>query len=124
MFTHAGHNAVQSPNSGADRWLFYLLLAVLVWLPLPFGNNRPDSWWITQTLILCPFIAWLLSPVRKGVRQSMRRKVNQGAHQTPALRAAHLPLALLALNAATFVVILALPHVALSMPRQTTLESG
>jgi len=43
----------------ADRFLFYGLLALLVWLPLPLGSNRPWAMAIMQLWVLVLFTLWL-----------------------------------------------------------------
>jgi O-antigen ligase len=44
-------------EGGADRGLFYALLALLVWAPLPLGSNRP---WAMAVLALWVFLLALL----------------------------------------------------------------
>ena len=46
-------------DGGADRFLFYGLLALLVWLPLPLGSNRPWAMAIMQLWVLVLFALWL-----------------------------------------------------------------
>ena len=50
-------------RGAADRWLFYALLALLVWAPLPLGSNRPWSMalmeiWIISIAVLWAYGAW------------------------------------------------------------------
>jgi len=40
---------------------FYALLALLVWLPIPLGSNRPWSWGVMEVAVFSIFIVWLLS---------------------------------------------------------------
>lgn len=41
-----------------SRWLLRFFLLLLIWLPLPFANNRPEYWWPTEIVILSLIIAW------------------------------------------------------------------
>ena len=44
----------------ADRFLFGGLLALLVWLPLPLGSNRPWAWAIMQAWVFVLAALWLI----------------------------------------------------------------
>ena len=44
-----------------DRWIFYLLLALIAWVPLPFGSNRPWAWSIMEIWIFLLSIVWLIT---------------------------------------------------------------
>ena len=49
---------------GADYPLFVALVALLVWVPLPLGSNRPWSWALMQAWILVIGTLWLWGAVR------------------------------------------------------------
>jgi len=48
----------------ADRFLFGGLLALLVWLPLPLGSNRPWAWAIMQAWVFVLAALWLTGYAR------------------------------------------------------------
>ncbi len=47
-------------NQSPDRWIFYLFLALIVWVPLPFGSNRPWAWSIMEIWIFSLTSVWLI----------------------------------------------------------------
>ena len=48
------------PAASPDRYLFYGLLALMVWLPLPFGSNRPWAWHLMEVWVFLLAAMWLL----------------------------------------------------------------
>lgn len=50
----------QLPKNTSDRWLFYGLLALLAWLPIPFGSNRPLSWAVLEIAAFSLLSIWLV----------------------------------------------------------------
>ena len=44
-----------------DRWLFYALLGLLVWLPIPFGSNRAWAWSFMEIYVYILFLIWYVS---------------------------------------------------------------
>ena len=42
-----------------DRYLFYAFLALLVWLPLPWGSHRPWAWSLMEVWTAVLSLAWL-----------------------------------------------------------------
>ena len=42
-----------------DKGLFYALLVLLFWLPIPLGSNRIWAWSIVEIYAFCLLIAWL-----------------------------------------------------------------
>lgn len=42
-----------------DRYLFYAFLALVVWLPLPFGANRPMYWWVAELGFNIIMFSWV-----------------------------------------------------------------
>ena len=69
-----------------ERVLVVLTLALLVWLPLPLGSNRPWSSALMVLAIALITVAWALCVLRQGCRRRFR-----------VLRAAWVPLGLLSL---------------------------
>jgi putative inorganic carbon (HCO3(-)) transporter len=47
-------------NSSADKPLFWLLLSLLVWAPIPLGSNRPWAWTLLEIGIYALLVAWLI----------------------------------------------------------------
>ena len=43
-----------------DRWLFYGLLAIILWAPIPFGSNRAWAWSILEIMVFSLFLAWYI----------------------------------------------------------------
>lgn len=43
-----------------DCWLFYALLALLAWLPIPFGSNRGWAWSLMEVYTYTLFLVWFL----------------------------------------------------------------
>jgi len=48
----------------ANRWLFVLYLALLVWAPIPLGSNRPWAWAILELWVFALAICWLFDFAR------------------------------------------------------------
>jgi len=46
-------------NITKDNWLFYALLVLLIWLPVPLGSNRPWAWSIVEIYSFVMLISWL-----------------------------------------------------------------
>ena len=44
-------NNINNNISNKDKWVFTLLLAIIFWMPVPLGSNRPWAWGILE--ILC-----------------------------------------------------------------------
>ena len=44
----------------ADSFLFYAFLALIVWLPLPFGANRPMYWWVAEVGFNILMLSWVI----------------------------------------------------------------
>ena len=45
---------------GAERLLFWALLALLVWVPIPLGSNRPWAWMVLEIWLFALLAAWLI----------------------------------------------------------------
>ncbi|MBD3645966.1 MAG: hypothetical protein HUJ31_00635, partial [Pseudomonadales bacterium] len=71
-------------NTNSNRWPFYALLALLVFIPLPLGSNRPMYWAFSEIFIFLLFALWLLTTSADQFKQ-------------PQLKAAKWPIILLAL---------------------------
>jgi putative inorganic carbon (hco3(-)) transporter len=58
-----------------ERALFWGLLALLVWLPIPLGSNRPWAWGLLEVVAYLLFGAWTLlwALGRAKVAQPLRR---------------------------------------------------
>ncbi|MBF0193029.1 MAG: O-antigen ligase family protein [Magnetococcales bacterium] len=55
-------NAVATKSCGrskSPKYLFLMFLALLLWLPLPLGSNRPWAWAIMEIWIFIIAITWL-----------------------------------------------------------------
>lgn len=65
---------LKPPRDRGDRWIFAGLLALLFWLPLPWGSNTPWSAALLATLSLSLVSMWLmlaaLGVVRPGYKLS------------------------------------------------------
>jgi O-antigen ligase len=48
----------------ANRWPFVLYLALIVWVPIPLGSNRPWAWAILELWVFALSIWWLLDFAR------------------------------------------------------------
>ena len=46
--------------SSADKPLFWLLLSLLLWIPIPLGSNRPWAWTTLEILAYLLLAAWLI----------------------------------------------------------------
>lgn len=54
------HHSITSPGRPADDWLFYFYLALMVWLPLPLGSNRPWAWALMEVWVFILTAFWLI----------------------------------------------------------------
>lgn len=68
-------NALTPTRTVSDTPLFFSLLIVLAWLPLPLGSNRPWSLAIMHIAVLSIALVWLLQYVRGRVviSESLKR---------------------------------------------------
>src|SRR5512141_1482469 len=48
----------------AQRWLFALYLALILWAPIPLGSNRPWAWAMLELWVFALGIWWLLDFAR------------------------------------------------------------
>jgi len=55
-------------SSKPDRGLFYALLLLVVWLPLPLGSNRPWAWSLMEAWIFIMAAGWCLGYARGRLR--------------------------------------------------------
>mgnify|MGYP000557051885 CR=1 FL=1 len=46
-----------------EKSAFYLLLALIVWVPIPLGSNRPWSWSLMEVMVMIIAYLWLMSMV-------------------------------------------------------------
>lgn len=51
-----------------DRWIFIAWLALLAWLPLPLGSNRPVFWSGMEVAVFLLAMAWLAGLMRGSYR--------------------------------------------------------
>ena len=56
-----------APRASADRFLFVAYLALLLWIPLPFGSNVPWAWSLMEAWIFLIAGAWLVQYYRGKV---------------------------------------------------------
>ena len=45
-------------------WIYSLYLALIVWVPVPLGSNRPWSWAVLEVWVLLLTLAWLAGYIR------------------------------------------------------------
>ena len=57
-----------SDSGASDRWLFYALVGLLVWVPLPLGSNRPWAQSLLEVGIFILLSVWLGLALRGKVR--------------------------------------------------------
>ena len=59
----------------ADRVLFWALLLLLVWVPIPLGSNRPWAWTVLEIYAFALLAAWLVLWAVRGweLPEPMRR---------------------------------------------------
>src|SRR3982074_1242725 len=64
-----------APRAPADRFLFHAFLALLLWMPLPFGSNVAWAWSLKEAWVFLIAGGWLgqyyrgkVSPNRPFVR--------------------------------------------------------
>ncbi|NHN39574.1 O-antigen ligase family protein [Pseudomaricurvus alcaniphilus] len=67
MLTAAISQPHTQVRAAADKVLFYGLLVLLAWLPLPLGSNRPWSLAIMQIAVLSLSLVWLVQYLRGRV---------------------------------------------------------
>ena len=46
-----------------EKSAFYLLLALIVWVPIPLGSNRPWAWSLMEVIVMITAYLWLMSMV-------------------------------------------------------------
>ena len=65
---------MRQPDGEADRGLFYAYLALVFWLPLPLGSNRPWSAALLEvwTFVLAAGVLWLWGRGRLQASASLR----------------------------------------------------
>jgi len=56
-----------APRAPADRFLFYAFLALLLWMPLPFGSNVAWAWSLMQAWVFLIAGVWLVQYYRGKV---------------------------------------------------------
>ncbi|WOX04828.1 O-antigen ligase family protein [Microbulbifer pacificus] len=60
------------PTSRLERVLFYSLLTLLFWLPIPLGSHRPWAWAFMEVWVFAMMAGWLLSNLRTPRWQSLK----------------------------------------------------
>ena len=50
---------------GPDRWLFYGLILIVIWVPFPFGSNRGWAWSLMELMTFTLFLTWY---IKFGIR--------------------------------------------------------
>src|SRR4029077_2095228 len=58
---------VMAPRAPADRFLFYAFLALLLWMPLPFGSNVAWAWSSVEAWVFLIAGLWLVQYYRGKV---------------------------------------------------------
>src|SRR5438045_1469305 len=53
-----------------ERTMFFALAAILVWLPIPLGSNRPWAWTIMELATFALTAAWIVAWALRVVRAS------------------------------------------------------
>ncbi len=56
-----------APRSPADRFLFHAFLALLLWMPLPFGSNVAWAWSLMEAWVFLIAGLWLVQYYRGKV---------------------------------------------------------
>src|ERR1700730_16864958 len=56
-----------APSSPADRFLFHAFLALLLWMPLPFGSNAAWAWSLMEAWVFLIAGLWLVQYYRGKV---------------------------------------------------------
>lgn len=56
------------PGAGSSGRLFIAYLALLLWVPIPLGSNRPWAWTILELWVFLLAIAWLFGYLRGSNR--------------------------------------------------------
>jgi putative inorganic carbon (HCO3(-)) transporter len=56
-----------APRSSADRFLFHAFLALLLWMPLPFGSNAAWAWSLMEAWVFLIAGLWLVQYYRGKV---------------------------------------------------------
>ena len=58
-------SATEHPDSSRfEQWLFYLLLGLLVWLPIPLGSHRAWAWGLMEVWVFGLTASWVLYALR------------------------------------------------------------
>jgi O-antigen ligase len=58
---------LKASRASADRFHFYAYLALLLWMPLPFGSNVPWAWSLMEAWVFLLAGAWLVQYYRGRV---------------------------------------------------------
>ncbi|WP_078085054.1 O-antigen ligase family protein [Microbulbifer mangrovi] len=61
---HNASTTEQPAISRFEQWLFYLLLGLLVWLPIPLGSHRAWAWGLMEVWVFGLTAGWLLYALR------------------------------------------------------------
>lgn len=69
--TDSTTNTPAQAISRTDNLLFYALLALLFWLPIPLGSHRPWAWGFMELWIFALMAGWLLSNLRGNQWQAL-----------------------------------------------------
>lgn len=62
----------------ADRWLFWALLILLVWIPLPLGSNRPWAWHFMELVSFGLVASWLWLFAKERVAATTTLRESRG----------------------------------------------
>lgn len=62
--TAAPSGTPQGDDLLTDRWAFYGLLILLLWIPLPLGSNRPWAWGLMEIWVFTTLFFWALDRFR------------------------------------------------------------
>ena len=54
-------------RSNTEKWLFYNLLAIIIFLPLPLGSNRIWAWSLSETWIFAVTTCWAFALLRRTI---------------------------------------------------------
>lgn len=55
------------PSNEHDKWLFYGLIGLIIYLPLPLGSNRIWAWGFAEAWIFALSVSWILLSARNKV---------------------------------------------------------
>lgn len=68
-----GSNVAERPaKSSLERWLFYLLLCLMVWLPIPLGSHRAWAWGLMEVWVFALTGGWLLYALRNSAFEVLK----------------------------------------------------